>query len=157
MADETLGKLMPWQIKEFPEGLRRELTEQARQADLTVGEWLTRIVVAFRDAGWPMDGLPPGAMARGFANAQPTVKQHSLQEIVDMASRVAPHLDGGKLPKALSGAIASKLRAEIKGLPQTAQSNAGKRVLPAPEAEGDDLDGDALHKGFNEAARRPAA
>lgn len=46
---ESLGPSEVWQIRAFPRGLREYLATEARRADITVGELLTSIVLAYRD------------------------------------------------------------------------------------------------------------
>jgi hypothetical protein len=46
--------LAPWQIREFPTDLRERLTKRAKDEGMSVGEFLTRILMAAEAAGWPM-------------------------------------------------------------------------------------------------------
>jgi hypothetical protein len=45
--DENLGPAEPWQIRSFPKALRERLIDEAHAARCSVGELLTRIVVAY--------------------------------------------------------------------------------------------------------------
>jgi adenine/guanine phosphoribosyltransferase-like PRPP-binding protein len=56
---DDLGPAEPWQIKQFPRRLRQELTEQAHTERVSVGELLTRLVIAAREGGWQFDPSRP--------------------------------------------------------------------------------------------------
>ena len=94
---ENLGRLSAWQVRDFPEELRRQIADQARREDMTVGEFLTRCMVLLRDAGWPRAGNDP---SNTFANTSTAVAirggQHvppghtELRELAQMARDLTP-------------------------------------------------------------------
>lgn len=49
---QNLGPVSTWQIKNFPDGLRRAIVTRADEEKVTVGELLTRIIVAVMAADW---------------------------------------------------------------------------------------------------------
>jgi hypothetical protein len=103
MADiDNLGKVSAWQIKEFPEGLREEIARQAKQARMSVGEFVTGIMVQARDAGWRLDG----AAGKPFETSKPPANLGDLSMLVDMACKVADHAE--RMPKG-TAAIANRL------------------------------------------------
>jgi hypothetical protein len=50
---ENLGRVAPWQIREFPDGLRRELIDEARKRRVSVSEFVTAYMVLLRNLNWP--------------------------------------------------------------------------------------------------------
>jgi hypothetical protein len=53
MSDsQNLGPVGIWQVKNFPDGVRRAIVERAAAEKITVGELLTRIMVAVMEADW---------------------------------------------------------------------------------------------------------
>jgi hypothetical protein len=53
---QNLGTVSTWQVKNYPDKLRKAIVERAALEKITVGELLTRITVAVMEAGWQVDG-----------------------------------------------------------------------------------------------------
>lgn len=69
MSDsQNLGPVGIWQIKNFPDGLRRAIVERAAVEKVTVGELLTRIMVAVMEADWQVGGAVNPSATRPTEN-----------------------------------------------------------------------------------------
>src|SRR5436853_596759 len=86
--DSNLGPVEPWQIKQFPRRLRLELTEQARQEKVSVGELLTKLVLAARDVGWQFDGQAPGAAPKPRTRPDPEKRLSLAERVVAAAAQL---------------------------------------------------------------------
>jgi len=64
MGEDVLGTPKPWQIKDFPEGLRNRIITAARDANQSVAEYVTGVMV--RHLGGTATG--PDTRVNGFAN-----------------------------------------------------------------------------------------
>jgi len=58
---ENQGRMVPWQIREFPENLRDAITEQARKEGVKVGELLARLVLEANENGWTFKNFDTSA------------------------------------------------------------------------------------------------
>jgi hypothetical protein len=128
--DQDLGPAEPWQIRQFPRRLRLELTEQARQERVSVGELLTRLVVAARDAGWQFDLA---------AEPLPAVDTMTRLALVERAVAAAVSLAGAPdVPKAFRSRANRLLRDSLPGGPRQPPPTAAADPLAiaAPEPAG---------------------
>jgi hypothetical protein len=127
--DQELGPAEPWQIRQFPRRLRLELTEQARQEHVSVGELLTRLVVAARDAGWQFDPA---------AESLPVADTLTRLALVERAVAAAVSLAGAPdVPKAFRSRANRLLRDSLPGGPRpppAAAANPLAIAAPAPPA-----------------------
>jgi hypothetical protein len=65
MSDsQNLGPVGIWQVKNFPDGVRRAIVERAAAEKITVGELLTRIMVAVMEADWQVGGASTPSATR---------------------------------------------------------------------------------------------
>ena len=64
MSEDVLGTPKPWQIKDFPEGLRNRIISAARDANQSVAEYVTGVMVRHLDGA----ATGPDARVNGFAN-----------------------------------------------------------------------------------------
>jgi hypothetical protein len=109
---ENLGKTGAWQIRDFPEALRLQIIEAAKATGATVPEFVTRIMVQARDAGW-FDGLqtPSNAVA-----VRPLSKPAGLEELATLAGLARDLAPEGKDTTALRlarRAVAARLKALV--------------------------------------------
>jgi hypothetical protein len=141
MEAENQGRVTAWQIREFPEGLRRQVTEQARIEDLTVGDFLARCMVMLRDSGWPRE-----IAVDGFANAvNHRVDLTRLRQAAEIVAILAPHKE--LLPKGIASPLWATLRQEARALrasqvarlPAPAKFDGLQTAIDAPRA--DEFDG----------------
>ena len=77
MSDDNLGPAEAWQIKAFPRELRRRITRDAADASLTVGEYLTRLILGANDHAAP--ATPTAGELRDFAEAVAAIAEASGQ------------------------------------------------------------------------------
>jgi hypothetical protein len=128
--EQELGPAEPWQIKQFPRRLRLELTEQARQERVSVGELLTRLVVSARDAGWQFDASAEPLPAAD-AMARLALVERAVATAVSLAS--APDV-----PRAFRSRANRLLRESLPGGPRQPPPVAapGPLAIAAPEPAG---------------------
>lgn len=131
-ANDVLGKVGPWQIKEFPEALREDITRQAKLERLTVGEFVTGHMAALRDAGWPRGGLPINPTLN---HGQP-VTLTDLSRAIDMACKVAEY--GDRMPVQTRTLANRLVKGRLAGMKQTEQTLPGKTGKPLAIAAPDE-------------------
>ena len=107
MADQqNLGPVKAWQIREFPEELRKEIVAEAERQGVPVSEFMTAQMAALQSAGWVATNLKLFATGKTGANLA------ALREIAEIARTLAP--PGETLPKGITGAVNAILRRELK-------------------------------------------
>lgn len=107
---EHLGPVEVWQIREFPRGLRQYVADEARKENVKVGEWLTKVVLAYRAGDIPKPV---------FANLS-TGAADPLDRAIDRACRLAEH--AGAMPKGVAALAYGLVKAELRAL-KVEQSN----------------------------------
>lgn len=133
-ANDVLGKVGPWQIKEFPEALREDITRQAKLERLTVGEFVTGHMAALRDAGWPRGGLPINPTLN---HGQP-ITLTDLGRAIDMACKVAEY--GERMPVGMRNIANQLVKGRLAGMKQTEQTIIGKSGKPLAVAAPDEAE-----------------
>lgn len=106
-----------WQIKDFSVALRRQITEAARQGEMTVADWLHNY---FTRHG--IDG-PPGLPVKFDRFA---VRQDDLARLVELAARFAETRE--RMPRGLAGELSRVLRESVRATLPPLQ-----KVAPPPE------------------------
>lgn len=109
MSDgDNLGRVAPWQIREFPEKLREDIIRQAKEEKVSVSEFVTAHFVALRDAGW---------VRGGASNGLQTVKRPQGIDRIALLTAVTALASAtqSKIPGASSWAAA--MVREARGLP----------------------------------------
>lgn len=108
MSDvDNLGKVSPWQIREFPETLREDILKAAKTEQISVSEFVTRRMALLRDAGWPRE-----LSSNGTQTVKPATTINPPQLLAAVTAVAAT---GVKVPGL--GAWAGDLVREARGLP----------------------------------------
>ena len=127
MSDsDNLGKVSPWQIREFPETLRDDIVKQAKLEKVSVSEFVTAHMAALRDAGWSRGGASNGVQ---------TVNQPRKPDPLALLSAATAVAATGVKVNGL-GTWAEDLIREARGLPPLARTpprrlTNGQTVKPA--------------------------
>lgn len=105
---DELGRVEPWQIKQFPRRLRLEIAEQARQQKMPVGDFVLGFMLAARASGWKLNGETT-AMIDGFS---PSARQTEL----DRAARVAAQIAAAapNMPDDLAASLFARVKREYR-------------------------------------------
>jgi len=101
MSDETV--LRHWQIKDFPDNVRKRVATAAARDQLTVAQWLERIInAALADGGQPDTRISARTGVDEFED---------LCRVVKVACDYAQHRD--QMQKDLSALISRRLKEEL--------------------------------------------
>jgi hypothetical protein len=119
MSDsDNLGKVSPWQIREFPESLRDDIVKQAKAERVSVSEFVTGHMAALRDAGWNRADV---------SNRAQTVNQtRKTDPMALLAAATAVAATGVKV-EGLAGWTADLIR-EARGLPPLTRTPPPRRL-----------------------------
>jgi len=129
---DNLGKVSPWQIREFPESLREDIIKQAKAERVSVSQFVTSHMAALRDAGWPRGGT---------SNQAQTVNPTRKADPMALLSAVTAVAATGQKIKGL-GAWTEDLIREARGLPPVVRTppprrlTNGQTVKPATHENG---------------------
>lgn len=113
--DENLGPMEPWQIRAFPRHLRERIAKDAGEQKVTVGDLLTKILLAHYSAA------PDNRRLNGFAN---TSNMDALDRAVGIACRLAEH--AGSMPKGVANLAYGLVKADLR----TLKANSGEGFTP---------------------------
>jgi hypothetical protein len=131
---EDLGPPDVWQIRAFPRRLREFLAEDARKEGTTVGELLTRIVLAYRSGA-----LGKVSPQNGFANVSTNGRDDALDRAIGRACRLAEY--AGNMPKGVASLAYSLVKAELRSLKDPASTTVLKpRLTHEPAAAVEETD-----------------
>lgn len=123
MSDD-LQRLRHWQIKDFPEDKRRQVTGAATAANQTVAAWLEPIIDR------ALAGTEAPVTRR--VNHQPEAPPDDLIRLVEAACLFADHAE--RMPPGLRNAVGRRLRTALEPNRVTDRVNRPKQ-LPAPTVE----------------------
>ncbi len=110
MDDEPIDLMKPWTIKSAPNATREAVTEAARKAGLTVGQWLEKRVTEWTDAGSP-ERVPTSSKASGGS-----AETQEIADLVALMNAAAALAAVTKLPSEVRSLISQKARS-ARGLP----------------------------------------
>jgi hypothetical protein len=110
VGEDVLGAPKAWQIKDFPEGLRNRIIAAARDADQTVAEYVTGVMLRH------LDGTATGPNTRVNAFANRANQGHPDPAIADLAALLTAV---GTLPEHIP--LPGEVRTLINGRAREAQ------------------------------------
>lgn len=120
---QNLGTVSTWQIKNFPDGLRKAIVDRAGVEKITVGELLTRITVVVMEADWQVDGT---------VNPSDTRQPRQISGTVNPSATRSTAVDLATVERAVAAAVAL---AGAPDVPITFRRRANRLLresLPAP-------------------------
>jgi hypothetical protein len=123
MVDTPGGDVMePWQLREFPRSLRQTVVNEAKQRQMSPGQFATRVFTAAHAAGWDRFMAGQTDANGSTAPGSPAVEEAAaIATLVDAACKLASTKG---VTKAVRGAANRTLAQQLAGY---------VRALPAPE------------------------
>lgn len=118
MADPATAA---FQIRDFPIALREEIVRAAKEADMTVADFVAGICLQAREAGW-IRATP--LRANGLTNTQ-DAEIANLCRLTEAACKLAEYRE--RMPKRIAGRLGAAIRAALPPV----------RRLPAPASVGE--------------------
>jgi hypothetical protein len=108
MGDDVLGVPKAWQIKDFPERLRNRIIAAARDADQSVAEYVTGVMLRHLDSGATGGDVPVNGFANRANQSDTTAGgRTNVGELVQL-------VEAGRLLKELPPDLETVARAGIK-------------------------------------------